>query len=137
MGYTTYMFMVLLFTVLCCKWNIFRLLGICSFDLCRCGRACGIPRKCPYIFFFQAEDGIRYWSVTGVQTCALPIYGTAQPGVQSEKDTGVYQVARNGPTEERNRGHVAIGQAGHSSRIAMRPEPDCEIADREKLHAVD
>src|SRR5438046_9057006 len=27
-------------------------------------------------FFFQAEDGIRDWSVTGVQTCALPIYGT-------------------------------------------------------------
>ena len=25
------------------------------------------------IFFFQAEDGIRAWSVTGVQTCALPI----------------------------------------------------------------
>src|SRR5260370_21427658 len=25
-------------------------------------------------FFFQAEDGIRYSSVTGVQTCALPIY---------------------------------------------------------------
>src|SRR2546421_4661416 len=26
----------------------------------------------PY-FFFQAEDGIRYLIVTGVQTCALPI----------------------------------------------------------------
>src|SRR5207237_2164976 len=25
-------------------------------------------------FFFQAEDGIRDSSVTGVQTCALPIY---------------------------------------------------------------
>src|SRR5437879_8726383 len=25
-------------------------------------------------FFFQAEDGIRDTSVTGVQTCALPIY---------------------------------------------------------------
>src|SRR5262249_59454471 len=25
-------------------------------------------------FFFQAEDGIRDWSVTGVQTCALPIF---------------------------------------------------------------
>src|SRR5438094_2799793 len=25
------------------------------------------------IFFFQAEDGIRYRTVTGVQTCALPI----------------------------------------------------------------
>src|SRR5205823_10568469 len=24
--------------------------------------------------FFQAEDGIRYKLVTGVQTCALPIY---------------------------------------------------------------
>src|SRR5438093_11584373 len=26
-----------------------------------------------FVFFFQAEDGIRDWSVTGVQTCALPI----------------------------------------------------------------
>src|SRR5215467_970694 len=26
-------------------------------------------------FFFQAEDGIRYYKVTGVQTCALPIFG--------------------------------------------------------------
>src|SRR5438046_6195774 len=28
---------------------------------------------CLFRFFFQAEDGIRDWSVTGVQTCALPI----------------------------------------------------------------
>src|SRR5256885_6850980 len=28
-------------------------------------------------FFFQAEDGIRDYKVTGVQTCALPIYGQA------------------------------------------------------------
>src|ERR1019366_10114685 len=27
-----------------------------------------------FFFFFQAEDGIRDWSVTGVQTCALPIF---------------------------------------------------------------
>src|SRR5690606_39527175 len=26
------------------------------------------------IFFFQAEDGIRGFHVTGVQTCALPIF---------------------------------------------------------------
>src|SRR5256885_4604014 len=25
-------------------------------------------------FFFQAEDGIRDYKVTGVQTCALPIF---------------------------------------------------------------
>src|SRR5438093_1703410 len=29
---------------------------------------------CSLCFFFQAEDGIRDWSVTGVQTCALPIW---------------------------------------------------------------
>src|SRR5258706_1781379 len=28
--------------------------------------------------FFQAEDGIRDWSVTGVQTCALPISITSR-----------------------------------------------------------
>src|SRR5437879_6884342 len=28
-----------------------------------------------FFFFFQAEDGIRDTSVTGVQTCALPIWG--------------------------------------------------------------
>src|SRR5256884_1669909 len=27
-------------------------------------------------FFFQAEDGIRDVAVTGVQTCALPIFAT-------------------------------------------------------------
>src|SRR5688500_20334166 len=29
------------------------------------------------IFFFQAEDGIRDYKVTGVQTCALPISARA------------------------------------------------------------
>src|SRR5690606_40670320 len=34
------------------------------------------PKKmymCAFFFFFQAEDGIRDFHVTGVQTCALPI----------------------------------------------------------------
>src|ERR1017187_2845514 len=31
------------------------------------------PGLLPALFFFQAEDGIRDTSVTGVQTCALPI----------------------------------------------------------------
>src|SRR5207253_7792214 len=29
-----------------------------------------------YSFFFQAEGGIRYGHVTGVQTCALPIFSS-------------------------------------------------------------
>src|SRR2546430_13083189 len=31
-------------------------------------------RRLNCFFFFQAEDGIRDLTVTGVQTCALPIY---------------------------------------------------------------
>src|SRR5258706_11531332 len=43
-----------------------------------CHVAAGRPVLCSHVvyfffFFFQAEDGIRDWSVTGVQTCALPI----------------------------------------------------------------
>src|SRR5262249_58037520 len=34
-------------------------------------------------FFFQAEDGIRDWSVTGVQTCALPIL---EAGLLADQD---------------------------------------------------
>src|SRR5436305_13155910 len=35
--------------------------------------------KYSYIFFFQAEDGIRDADVTGVQTCALPILPLKPP----------------------------------------------------------
>src|SRR2546430_7777976 len=34
-------------------------------------------------FFFQAEDGIRYLTVTGVQTCALPIFRAAPSVIDS------------------------------------------------------
>ena len=34
----------------------------------------GVSRGwCCVCFFFQAEEGIRVWGVTGVQTCALPV----------------------------------------------------------------
>src|SRR2546430_4830827 len=33
-----------------------------------------------FFFFFQAEDGIRDLTVTGVQTCALPIFGRSRSG---------------------------------------------------------
>src|SRR5690625_7897765 len=37
------------------------------------------------VFFFQAEDGIRDGHVTGVQTCALPIYPTIANMAQTEE----------------------------------------------------
>src|SRR5205807_5687263 len=52
-------------------------------------------------FFFQAEDGIRDYKVTGVQTCALPIYrgdaypcyGWAATAVEVEVDLDTYEVS--------------------------------------------
>src|SRR5207302_6628907 len=43
-----------------------------------------------FVFFFQAEDGIRDFHVTGVQTCALPIY---------QQGAGPLR-ARHGPADE-------------------------------------
>src|SRR5207237_4840468 len=51
-------------------------------------------------FFFQAEDGIRDSSVTGVQTCALPIY--ALPRSEGERDR---QESRGTPPEQQTSPH--------------------------------
>src|SRR6476661_7323362 len=52
-------------------------------------------------FFFQAEDGIRACSVTGVQTCALPISFDPQGRlhVSSRFEGTVYRVAADGSAE--------------------------------------
>src|SRR5260370_42436998 len=39
-----------------------------------------------FFFFFQAEDGIRDSSVTGVQTCALPIFGELNADVDRARN---------------------------------------------------
>src|SRR5688500_20268699 len=54
------------------------------------------------VFFFQAEDGIRDYKVTGVQTCALPIYerwGKHNPlniGISGDKTEHVLWRLENG-----------------------------------------
>src|SRR2546426_6307421 len=44
-----------------------------------------------FYFFFQAEDGIRYYKVTGVQTCAF--FFKAEDGIRAYKVTGVQTCA--------------------------------------------
>src|SRR6266404_8295071 len=39
-----------------------------------------------FVFFFQAEDGIRDKLVTGVQTCALPISCPVRPLVNHRRE---------------------------------------------------
>src|SRR5256885_9456383 len=41
---------------------------VVNYDMCLAGDVAYVV-----VFFFQAEDGIRDYKVTGVQTCALPI----------------------------------------------------------------
>ena len=58
--------------------------------------------KYVFFFFFQAEDGIRDWSVTGVQTCALPIYREvvqeiAEEQYELQKDRLVDSEREGGP----------------------------------------
>src|SRR5205807_4209016 len=92
-----------------------------------------------FFFFFQAEDGIRDYKVTGVQTCALPIYerapGEGRAGVPDgavrrgprhrraggrRRDEGTrpggrldHEAVRGGPREGATRGgrHAVLGEA--------------------------
>src|SRR5690606_40605285 len=46
------------------------------------------PCRSMSLFFFQAEDGIRDFHVTGVQTCALPIFdGSGNIGMGYSKSS--------------------------------------------------
>src|SRR5947208_10434715 len=47
-------------------------------------------------FFFQAEDGIRDDLVTGVQTCALPIYGDGNLTIGYSERRHGHQLKRQG-----------------------------------------
>src|SRR2546426_9937907 len=53
-------------------------------------------------FFFQAEDGIRDYKVTGVQTCALPIL-SAGPEFQRPMSTAEYHYLLGGYILEREK----------------------------------
>src|SRR5205807_4948831 len=53
-------------------------------------------------FFFQAEDGIRDYKVTGVQTCALPISIALQRGTKLAQTLLVMEEAYLARPLERN-----------------------------------
>src|SRR5256885_11730510 len=64
------------------------------------------------VFFFQAEDGIRDYKVTGVQTCALPIFaryvGRARGSLHREIRHGFFEDTDSGGQHYR-RGGPAVG----------------------------
>src|SRR5258707_2175778 len=62
-----------------------------------------------FFFFFQAEDGIRDIGVTGVQTCALPIYAAVTVPPRSSAVPSV--TAETAPTK-RDRHLQLIAERG-------------------------
>src|SRR5436189_1556719 len=65
-------------------------------------------------FFFQAEDGIRDTSVTGVQTCALPISGArtgARPARAGDPDGDRLPLRLRGRADGRQGGPSGAGAA--------------------------
>src|SRR5258706_9624900 len=49
-----------------------------------------------FFFFFQAEDGIRDWSVTGVQTCALPNVASDRENIRRNAEFILAMMQRRG-----------------------------------------
>src|SRR5690606_39821650 len=70
-------------------------------------------------FFFQAEDGIRDFHVTGVQTCALPIYLRALP----ERPAPTSDRAGE-PTCDRDGDHKGNSLVATSDRASDRPRSE-------------
>src|SRR5256885_211877 len=69
-----------------------------------------LPSRRPMIFFFQVEAGMRDFKVTGVQTCALPIYRTSRyrPAVRRTRFADRHALAGAGhgaSREARRRAH--------------------------------
>src|SRR5690606_39619165 len=104
---------------------------------------------CSLFFFFQAEDGIRDFHVTGVQTCALPIsldplltlvggdhhrVGPVEAAVAvDDRDAALleqpleaaYQTFDGLALALERRLPVEIGGAGHHSEVGG--VPDCRV----------
>src|SRR2546427_3375488 len=80
-----------------------------------------------FFFFFQAEDGIRDLTVTGVQTCALPICGSGCS--RTRRISSRWRRRRACPGTRRR---CACEPATHDDSSVRSPvHPSCPAARRE------
>src|SRR5437867_6535067 len=82
-----------------------------------------------FFFFFQAEDGIRDRTVTGVQTCALPISKEALSVIESDRDLQsvlvddrLYSLAKNGSNSKKKLQMSALELVQRITRFRPRSE---------------
>src|SRR2546427_11225847 len=84
-----------------------------------------------FFFFFQAEDGIRDLTVTGVQTCALPIYRLVLGPYGAH---GIEHLERE-PHPVRERSAVLVDPAIRQRRDETRQEVAVREVDLEDVEA--
>src|SRR2546422_6874945 len=89
-------------------------------------RAVAVDDMHTCFFFFQAEDGIRDVAVTGVQTCALPIYlhssGKPVIGARLVKHMGISAPAVTEAIHRLSRaGYVRVGRG---KELTLTPKGD-------------
>src|SRR5207248_7801311 len=77
-------------------------------------------------FFFQAEDGIRDRTVTGVQTCALPIWQRVVEAGRISRGDRLRIRSDEGRDDE----------AGHHERDPDEPRPDEAVRGRSEERRV-
>src|SRR5205085_9326523 len=90
-----------------------------------------------YYFFFQAEDGIRDLTVTGVQTCALPIlyfFSSCVYGNVYDRSVGVLQAVVNSfLTDQKQITFLLLGKFQVIYRTVRSEEHTSELQSQSNL----
>src|SRR5207237_5009509 len=96
---------------------------------CSCVRIVALYRFYFFFFFFQAEDGIRDSSVTGVQTCALPILMAAAWGSSARIVSPMARTVPELPAQVSQPRRRKVACTGSSSRRAARRARSKRLAE--------
>src|SRR2546429_5368289 len=108
-----------------------------------------------FFFFFQAEDGIRDVAVTGVQTCALPIfdenvkrkavalkeavqtlYSAASCGVRFITAKELLGLFNQPPSKTLMLHNANLRSEEHTSELQSRPHLVCRLLLEKKRHEI-
>src|SRR2546425_4445457 len=93
-------------------------------------------RESLFLFFFQAEDGIRDKLVTGVQTCALPICWRRPAEHQGAEEPGAHKRGREGEAADQQ---ALLELLPHHPRIDLRAREEGQedaAERREEVHPI-
>src|SRR3989442_15126054 len=93
-----------------------------------------------FIFFFQAEDGIRDADVTGVQTCALPLTKAVFHDPRIADEAWVNAIVAAWKPRERRKAYMATGfalrrrDAWVAADLGLRLLPMMVLSGRHDVH---